>query len=334
MAVNKFMGNKIIIGVIIVIVGLILSLSLYFYQKPPKEEVIRIGYQPFWSGHSNLIQAMKRLELLEKKGYKPEYIPFLAGPPINKALAAGDLDAGFSGDMPTISALAAGIEVKVLAATAKSLRQAIVVDKEKVEEIKEVKDLVGKKVAVAKGSTSHYFLFKILRENGIDPKRVDIINMAVKDQPLALIANHIDACVAWEPWPTKLEKEGLGKILIEGGFSGYLYMRENFINKNPEGVKALVKALQEALEYSQKNFEQTCKWVVEETKQDYEVVFNSAKTDRIFKMGEDIKPEAELIESLKKGAEFLLEQNLIATMPDFARKLDFTFIDKILEEKR
>jgi sulfonate transport system substrate-binding protein len=226
------------------------------------------------------------------------------------------------------------MKVKVLAATSKSYRQAIIVHKEKVDEIKNINDLVGKKIAVPKGSCSHYFLYRTLIGAGVEPKSINMIDMSIKDQTAALLSNQIDVCVAWEALPTKLEKEKIGKILKEGELSGYVYAREDFISKNSEAVQAFIDAMQEGLEYSQKNFDQTSQWVAEETKESPDIIRDAAKTDRIFESGEDIKPETELIKDLEEGAEFLLEQGLITNIPDFLQKIDLDFINKTLEKKK
>ncbi len=274
--------------------GFIIVGAVIFYPKPQKENIIRIGYQPYWSLHSNMILTMKKLNLLEKRGYKPEYVSFLSGPPLNEALASKNLDAGFGGNLPAVSVIASGMGAKIVAETVKSYRQAIIVDKEKSKEIKTIKDLAGKKVGLVVGSGSHYYLYKTLKDNGMELKDVNIVNLTVKDQPLALSANQIDACDPWEPWTTKIEKDGLGVVINqtekESGFPCYAYVRDEFINKSPKAVQAFTDAMQEALEYMQKNYEQTCKWVSEETKDDYQIIYDSSRMDKILEPGENIRP--------------------------------------------
>jgi sulfonate transport system substrate-binding protein len=317
-----------ILGIIAIGIVLMAIVATLYSNKMKEEKTIRIGYQPFWSAESNIVITMKNQKLIERKGYQPEYVAFLSGPPINEALISGALDMGFGGDMPTISLMATDFPVKIVASPVKSLRQAIVVDIEKTGTIKDVKDLAGKKVAVVKGSCSHYFLYKVLLSNGVDPKSVDIINMDVKEQPPALTTHSVDAVVSWEPWPTKMELAGIGKILIEGSFNGFLNVREDFANRNTLAVQAVVDSLQEALEYSQDNFNQTCRWVAEETKDNITAIYRAAKTDRIFNLGETVKPDPDTFENLKDKATFMFEQGLIQKVPNIEEKIDMTFADK------
>jgi sulfonate transport system substrate-binding protein len=317
-----------ILGIIAVAIVLLAAGTALYSNKMKEEKAVRIGYQPFWSAESNIVLTMKNKNLLEKMGYRPEYVAFLSGPPINEALISGALDMGFGGDMPTISLMATDFPAKIIASPVKSLRQAIVVDIEKAGAIRDVKDLVGKKVAVVQGSCSHYFLYKVLRSNGVDPKSVDIINMDVKAQPPALMTHRVDAVVSWEPWPTKLELSGVGKILAEGSFSGFLSVREDFANKNAQAVQAVVDSLQEALEYSQKNFNQTCQWVAEETKDNITAIYKAAKTDRIFNLGETIKPDPDSFEDMQDKATFMFEQGLIQKIPNMHEKIDMTYAER------
>ncbi len=330
----KGLKFKIILGILIA--GVIIAGIVIFYPKSQKENIIRIGYQPYSLSHSNVFQAMKHLKLLEKKGYEPQYVSFLGGPMLNEAFVAGNLDIGFSGDMPTISLVASGAKAKIIAAGHKGFRSAIVVDAEKANEIKTIKDLVGKKVAFTKGASQHYIFYKILWENGIDPKDVNIISMKISEEFPALIVNQIDAAVPYEPWVSqKIEGEGLGKVLVDDqSANGFYYATEEFINKNPEDVQAFVDSLQEALEYAQKNFIETSEWSAEETKGNYDFVykpdFKPGKIDGIMKPGENIKPDPSMIEDLKKKAEFLMEQGLITNVPDFYQKIDLSFVNKTL----
>lgn len=304
---------------------------LYFSTKfKTNDKVIKIGYQPYVVGHSNIILTLKKLKLLEKGDYKVIYIPFLSGPPLNEAIISGKIDIGFAGDLPTISLLASGAKVKILAVTNKSLRQAIIIDKEKLKEIKRLHDLKNKKIALVKGSSAHYFFFKTLKNHNINPQTVYLIHTDVTNQPFALITNQVDAVVSWEPWPTKIEKNGYGKIIIEGEYSGYIFAREDFIKKDLTITYDFIKSLQKALEFTQKNLYQTCIWVSQETHEDPKIICEAAKTDKIFQPGENIKPEENLIKKLKEGAEFLFSEGFINNLPNIDKQIDLSFIDNIL----
>ncbi|MDD5146019.1 MAG: NrtA/SsuA/CpmA family ABC transporter substrate-binding protein [Candidatus Pacebacteria bacterium] len=330
---------KIIVSVVIAILAVVFLVVCYLLNsnKDNKNNVIRIGYQPYWSLHSNMIQTMKRLKLLEKRGYNPEYVSFLSGPPLNQAMVSENLDAGFGGNLPAVSLIASGAGVKIIAETVKSYRQAIIVDKEKSKEIKTVKDLAGKKIGLVVGSGSHYYFYKTLKDNGMDLKDVNLVNLAVTEQSQALLLHQIDACDPWEPWTTKIEKNGSGVIISqtekEAGFPCYAYVRGKFVDANPKAVLAFVEAMQEALVYMQKNYDQTCGWVAEETKEEQSIIYDSSKNDKILEIGENIKPRSSTLEHLTDVGNFALSQGLIKDIPDFSKAVDTSFVDKVLKIK-
>ena len=68
------------------------------------------------------------------------------------------------------------------------------------KEIKSVRDLRGKRVAVQEGSVSQFFLNVLLRDAGLSEKDVRIVNMKPGDAGAAFVAGRVDAAVTWEPW--------------------------------------------------------------------------------------------------------------------------------------
>jgi aliphatic sulfonates family ABC transporter substrate-binding protein len=325
------MDLKKITLVILGIFCLLIIFRFYFWQTK-NLKVIKIGYQPYVVGHSNIILALKNKHLLEQRGYKPKFIPFLSGPSLNEAIMAKKLDIGFAGDFPTVSLLASGAKVKIIATTNKSLRQAIVVDNDKINAIKNIKDLKGKKIALVKGSASHYFLLKVLKDHGIDIESVKIIHTDVTNQPLALISNEVDAIVSWEPWPTKIEKEKIGKIIFSGDYSGYIFAQEDLIKKEPQKVQDFIEGLQKALEFAQSDILKTCLWVSEETKEEFEVICDGAKTDRIFNRGESLLITKDMIKKLEEIADFAIGEKLIYQIPDLKNRIDSSFVGNIFKK--
>lgn len=81
-------------------------------------------------------------------------------------------------------------------------------------EIKEEKDLRGKKIAYARGTPSHYLLHKVLKRNGMNMN--DIEHVQVDDPGRAgdvFLSGGVDAAVTWEPFLSKVAESGKGHIL-------------------------------------------------------------------------------------------------------------------------
>ncbi len=338
------MNFKFKIAIVILVFSIGGILFYFLFLTPPKTKecprVIRIGYNPYLLSHGNIFQALKHLGSLEKMGHQVKFISFTDAPTQNQAFLAGDLDIGFGGDMPTVTLLASGARIKIIALGLREWRVAIIVDKEKEDAIRNINDLIGRKVGTSIGSSLDFVLHKALKDNGIDPKKVNIVNMKIPEMTAALITIQVDAIVAGEPIISKVtEVLGLGRVLFEGKCDGFIYVNEELTKNCPETVQFFIDALEEAVEYTQRNFSQTLDWLAEEMKDDYSVFkkpgFNPEKLDSILVVGQTIKPESEAIAGLKEKAEFLLARGFIKNIPDFSKNVDYSFINKTLDvEKR
>lgn len=76
------------------------------------------------------------------------------------------------------------------------------------KDVKSVKDLKGKKVAVTVGECNEILLVKALESVGMTEKDVVIANMDPDAAGAALKAGSVDAAVTWEPWITQLSGAG------------------------------------------------------------------------------------------------------------------------------
>jgi len=123
------------------------------------------------------------------------------------------------------------------------------------EDIKEIKDLRGKKVAFGTGTTSHYFLFYLLKKENIKVDDIITVEMLPADAAAAFASGKVDAAVTYEPWLSQAVKmrEG-GHILISSRetpelIPSLLTFRKDVIEKRPEDVKKIMKVWYETLDY-------------------------------------------------------------------------------------
>jgi NitT/TauT family transport system substrate-binding protein len=71
-------------------------------------------------------------------------------------------------------------------------------------DIKQVKDMLGKRVGTVLGTASHYMLDTTLLAHGVDPNKVQIINLQPEAMADLLKSGQVDAVAIWEPLPFKL----------------------------------------------------------------------------------------------------------------------------------
>jgi ABC-type nitrate/sulfonate/bicarbonate transport system substrate-binding protein len=69
---------------------------------------IRIGWQIPAATQGQVLQVLKRTNVLEGHGLKPVFVPFSYGGPQVDAAFAGELDVFFAGDQPAINLIARG----------------------------------------------------------------------------------------------------------------------------------------------------------------------------------------------------------------------------------
>ena len=125
-------------------------------------EAVHIAIQPsaafvplYYAKESGWIE-----EALSDYGVEVVWNEFESGPPMNESLASGSSDIGVVGDVPIVSAVAAGQDNVMIALTCDApLSYNLLVSPD--SEIESVADLKGKKVATVVGSTAHNLVSKL-----------------------------------------------------------------------------------------------------------------------------------------------------------------------------
>ena len=172
-------------------------------------------------GSKALLQAAGLLDCTE---YQVEFKEYTSGPPLLEALNSGSIHVGGVGNTPPLFAAAAKGEFKVAqAATYGGVGDAIVVPKD--SPVKDVKDLKGKKIAVAVGSSANYNLLAQLNEAGLDYQDVKVQELQPADALAAFTSGHVDAWAIWEPFTSQAEKEAGAKVIADGRelANGYVF---------------------------------------------------------------------------------------------------------------
>lgn len=185
-------------------------------------------------------------EELNKVGYTLKLETFGGGgPEINEAIASGNLDAAIYGDFPAFTSKSNGIDTTVIATVNSRQQYAIIASN---PDIKEAKDLEGKKVIVAQGTVSQFFWEHYAEARGLDTSKIDIIN-ATSDAQSLLATGDADAYVMVPSSLYYMESVGLGTVIDTGadvpdGSTTYLFVATNSIlSKSPDVAVAVNKAL-------------------------------------------------------------------------------------------
>ncbi len=209
--------------------------------------VVRIGYQK--SG--TVLVSLKAKGILEKalqgRGTKVQWSEFTAGLPMVEALNAGAIDLGYVGEAPPIFAQAAtGSVTRYVAYDPYGQRaEGILVHRD--SKIRSLADLKGKKIAVQKGSNTHYLVVKALQAAKLKPSQVEIVFLKPSDGRAAFERKDVSAWAVWDPYLADAEANAEARLLTDAkGLApnrGYYLSSSNFISERPGTLKLVLKAI-------------------------------------------------------------------------------------------
>jgi sulfonate transport system substrate-binding protein len=122
--------------------------------------------------------------------------------------------------------------------------------------IKQLADLKGKRIAVARGTDPHIFLMRTLQGAGLSDKDVKILLMQHDNGRQALEAGDVDAWMGLDPLMAQSELKGGTKLLYRNADYntwGILNVREDFAAANPELVKRVLHVYDKARKWALEN---------------------------------------------------------------------------------
>ncbi|MEK5057413.1 sulfonate ABC transporter substrate-binding protein [Paenibacillus sp. FSL H7-0326] len=204
----------------------------------------------------------------EKLGAEVEWSKFTSGPPVLEALVSGRVDLSFLGDGASITGLSNELpfEVVGLIGEGKNLN-AVLVPVE--SDIKTILDLKGKTIGLAKGSTSHVYLIKVLKENGLSQEDITIINLQPEDARASFEAGQLDAWVTIDPNIT-LYVEQKKAIALEANTEVYapisMIAHSDFANQHPDLVIEYLKQFKRSLDWQSENMDEAANIYSQQTK--------------------------------------------------------------------
>ncbi len=223
-------------------------------------------------------QAIPNAEIIAKNlgwheealGIPVRWVQIDSGRDLNTAIAAGGIDLGLGGSSTTVAAIAQGVPGEVFwIYDIIGENEALVVRED--SDIREVGDLVGRRVAAPFGATTHYHLLAAFQEFGVDPETVEIFDMQPPEMLAAWQRGDIDAGFVWEPTLAQM-LEFDGRVLISSGelaARGYVtgdigLVRTEFAESYPDVVATYLATLHRAVEFYRSNPDESAEAVARE----------------------------------------------------------------------
>ncbi len=224
-----------------------------------QEPEINIGYfNNITHAQALLMKAEGNLETSLGDSATVTWTAFNAGPAEVEALFAGDIDIGYIGPVPAITANVKSMgDIQILSGATKG--GAVLVKREDVD-INSVADLDGKIVAIPQlGNTQHLCLLNLLAENGLAPTtdggNVTVAAVANADVANTMNNEDIDAALVPEPWGSTLLSNNAellmdyDTIYYEGEYDvAVVVVRKDFMEEHPELVEQFLAEHEAATE--------------------------------------------------------------------------------------
>lgn len=233
-----------------------------------KEDAVRMAYFPNITHAQALV--MKQQGVLEKElgeGVNVTWTSFNAGPAEIEAIFAGEIDIGYIGPVPAVSAnVKSNGNVSVIAGATNG--GAVLVTRKDVT-IHSVKELDGLKVAIPQlGNTQHLALLHLLSENQMKPVseggKVNVIAASNADIKVMLDNGEVDAALVPEPWGSILEHDIQANLILDykdiwrnGDYATAVVVVNNeFAKEHPDIVNSFLKVHKDTTIYINENLDE------------------------------------------------------------------------------
>ena len=295
-----------------VVLALLLVVGLAAVAQAQKPEVAEIDA---WLVRD--AQMSSQFAVADKMGYfKEEGIKvnprwYIAGTDLPSMWGAGNIHLGTATATMVVPIAAANQAIYNIAPQSDVAgTQQIVLGKKGQEIVKSPKDIEKLKIGMPKGASVTMAIQAMAKEVGADFTKIQFVNLSPPDAVTALAKGDIDAMAAWAPWVFNAVKQAGGKVYFTGNRShipgkegqvDWLHVHAgvvasgDMIKKNPNTLKAVLRALRKATDKINSDREGSVKIIATEMKTDEALtrdimalnVYSMEMNDKIYKgMGE------------------------------------------------
>lgn len=308
-------------------VALVALLLIAWQPASAQDTKIRIAWQPDPNVPLYLARDKK---LFEQAGLQPEYVKFLAAPPMFAALQSASVDIADMGLAPAIIGKSQGIDLKmIMIAIDVSATNVLVTQKQL--SVRSGKDLKGKRIGAQKGTTPYFGLVRYLERSGMSIQDVQFMDLTAPNIVPAFRKREIDAAWVWSPWQNMLVSMG-GTPVVSNKDIGALApqvwaVRREWAQKNPELLQKFMKVLDSGFQQIGANRDLAVKQLSETLNIEKDIagqVLQANEYPDLKTQGSAsylLSPlagfpaaEAGLAKATKEAAEFLHTQGIIKTM--------------------
>ena len=256
-------------------------------------------------------------------GYRIEVVPFESPTDGKNAVLTGSVDFGTFGIAAAMLGIAAGEPLVIFAA---QCNRGMAVMAGAKSDIKSIKDLKGKRVAIWPGSTQEVVILERLKAEGMTIKDIQHVRLPFSDMAPALARGDIDAYVGAEPGPGISLANGVGKVVeypystAIGSLNMVMTAKADTIEKNPELVKLFMAMHKKATDYAMANREAMVEMAVQKLGQQKKSIEMAAPNVEL-----TWKIDAAFLKHAKAYGDLMLEKKQIRALPDYGKFITTKF---------
>jgi sulfonate transport system substrate-binding protein len=239
---------------------------------------LRIGTQ---KGAGILMAERQRrgLEtLLNPLGIEVRWSEFQFGPPVLEAMRAGGIDIGLVGDTPPIFAQAAKSDLLYVAA-APSGASAILLPAGST--LQTLRDLKGRRVAFARGSSAHNLTIAAIEKSGLAFDDIQPVNLAPADAAAAFEKGAIDAWTIWDPFYALHQTRPGVRVLAESTYiapqNSFFIASRAYVEANAGIATKVIDELARVSDWASDHRAEMAQLVTTGTGMPYEATLRAAK---------------------------------------------------------
>jgi ABC-type nitrate/sulfonate/bicarbonate transport system substrate-binding protein len=263
----------------------------------------------------------------KKHGLNTTVRLFDSGGAASAAFRGGRADFLSGCDFPTISLLQ--VEDAIVLAPIEHDSESIMISAR--EGVTSLKDVKGKKVGIPLRSTSEFFTFRALREVGLGPKDVEVVNLGPADMLPAVVRGDIDVASWWQPFGWRAEEASGGKVRTLVTAKGYYTLwcpisaRRKYVEDNPAQTIAFLRALHDAVQWlNRAPLDEKAQVVTDYVKSDLKTT-----KQLMALLTYDMTETPEYRSGLKEMEQFMLNAGLIKKPIDWEKVLGSKYLREV-----
>jgi ABC-type nitrate/sulfonate/bicarbonate transport system substrate-binding protein len=233
---------------------------------------------------SSQFAVADKLGYFQAEGIKVNPRWYINGPELPSMWGAGNIHLGTATATMVVPIAGSGQLIYNIAPQSDIAgTQQIVLGKKGQEIVRTPKDIEKLKIGMPKGASLTMAIQAMTKDMGADFNKIQFVNLAPPDAIIALAKGDVDAVALWAPWAFNAVKQAGGKVYFTGNKS-YIPGKEgqvdwlhvhagviasgDMVKKNPNTLKAVLRALEKATTKINTDRETAVKIVATEMKMD------------------------------------------------------------------